>query len=294
MAMLKRQTSGPVSCPSCRQLVDVKAERCPNCDRKNPGMWGYTRTLQRLGADLGFIEIVTWGCLILYVLTLLVDIKGVTAWGGGGLGASVLSPSGRATFWFGSTGAVPVFIFGRWWTVLTAPWLHGDLFHIGFNIAIFRYFAPTVARIYGAGRLAIIYIIAGMCGCLLTSVAGGYFQGLPELLQGASFSVGASGAILGLLGALVAFGQQERDPSIRQTAGSYALVIFFLGFLFPRTDNWGHLGGFLGGYLATKLPYLNARDREGQGHILAAIALLLTTALSLIASGVHTFLMAGF
>lgn len=257
-------------------------------------MWGYARTLQRLGADLGFIEIVTWGCLTLYVLTLLADINGVTAWSGGGLGTSILSPSSRATFLFGSTGAVPIFLFGRWWTVLTAPWLHGDLFHIGFNIAIFRYFAPTVARVYGAGRLAIIYTIAGISGCLLTSVVGAYFQDLPEPLQGANFSVGASGAIFGLLGALISYSQQEKDPGMRQAVSSYALVIFLLGFLFARTDNWGHFGGFLGGYLATKLPYLNSRDREGQGQIFVAIACLLATLLGVIASVAHVLLSSAF
>ncbi|MDY6781439.1 MAG: rhomboid family intramembrane serine protease [Cyanobacteriota bacterium] len=285
--MFKRQTSGPISCPSCRQLVDVKAPRCPHCDRKNPGMWGYARTLQRFGADLGFIEIVTWGCLTVYVLTLLADVNGVTAWGGGGAGTSLLAPSGGATFLFGATGAVPIFTFNRWWTVLTGPWLHGDLLHIGFNIAIFRYFAPIVARIYGASRLAIIYIIAGICGCLLTSVVRNFTLGMPEFLQGASFAVGASGAILGLLGALVAYAQQENDSSVLQTAGIYALFIIIFGFLFPRTDNLGHLGGFLGGYLATKLPSLNSRDRSGQNHLFIAIALLFATFLSLIVSVIH-------
>lgn len=285
--MFKRRTSGAISCPSCRQLVDVKAKTCPHCGRRNPGMWGYAPMLQRLGADLGFVEIVTWGCIALYLLTLLVDIRGITIWSGDGLGSDLLSPSTRATFLFGSTGAVPVFVFGRWWTVLSAGWLHGSLFHIGFNLAIFRYFAPGVAKFYGAGRLATIYTIACASGAILTSVAGAYWQNLPELLHGAKFSVGASGGIMGVLGALIFYGQRQKDPGVTQSASSYALVIFVLGFLFPNTDNWGHLGGFLGGYAIAALPGFDPRHREGHRHLLGAIACLLAVFLSIIASVVQ-------
>jgi rhomboid protease GluP len=282
--MFKRQTSGAVSCPSCRQLVDIQAKTCPHCGRRNPGMWGYAPQLQRLGVDLGFVAIVTWGCIALYLATLLVDLRGITIWGGSGLGSDLLSPSLQATFLFGSTGSIPVFSFGRWWTVLSAPWLHGSLFHIAFNLAIFRYFAPGVAKLYGAGRLVILYTAACACGSLLTSVVGAYFQSLPPLLHGANFSVGASGGIFGLLGALVSEGQRQKDPELMQNALSYALGIFALGFLFPNTDNWGHLGGFLGGFFVAKLVGFDPRDREGHRHLVAAIACLFATFLSIIVS----------
>ena len=115
-----RQKWGSVVCPSCGNLVGINDERCFNCGRWNPGLWGFAPALSRLGRDLGFTQFVIGSCVTLYVLMLLADMSGINT---GGL-LSFLSPSGRSLFWFGESGAVPVFGYGRWWTVLTAGWLH--------------------------------------------------------------------------------------------------------------------------------------------------------------------------
>jgi len=72
MNIFKRQTKGSVICPGCHRLVGVNEEKCYHCGRPSPGMWGYTSALRRLGQDFGFAQIVIGGCIILYVLTLLV------------------------------------------------------------------------------------------------------------------------------------------------------------------------------------------------------------------------------
>ena len=87
---------GRWSVPSCGNLVGVNDERCYTCGRRNPGLWGFTPLLRRLGNDLGFTSIVIGGCVALYLLTLLASDGHI---GMGGL-FSMLSPE--------PAGAVPV------------------------------------------------------------------------------------------------------------------------------------------------------------------------------------------
>src|SRR5215510_4681685 len=114
-----RKTTGSVVCPSCGSLVGVNDDKCYNCGRANPGMWGFAPALRQLGSDFGFVPLVIGACSLIYVFTLLAS-------GGdfGGGGINFLSPSSRALTAFGMSGAYPVFIQGRWWTILTASWLH--------------------------------------------------------------------------------------------------------------------------------------------------------------------------
>ena len=112
---------------------------------------------------------------------------------GGGF-FNILSPGTRALVMFGASGAVPVFVLGSWWTVLSATWLHGGLLHIVFNMMWVRNIGPSTADVIGPARTVIIYVVSGVCGFLLSSVAGAYFPPIP-LLHGASLTVGASASI---------------------------------------------------------------------------------------------------
>ena len=173
--MFKRQTTGSVVCPSCHQLVGVNEEKCYYCGRPNPGMWGYAGFLRQLGQDLGFVQVVIWSCAGLYIATLLADPGGIQM--GGAL--SLFSPSGRSLFLFGASGAMPLFQAGRWWTVLSAAWLHGGLLHIVFNMMWVRQLAPATASEYGIGRTVIIYTVSSITGFFLSSWMGAFFGFLP-------------------------------------------------------------------------------------------------------------------
>ena len=128
--MFKRQTRGSVVCRSCGKLVGVNDDKCYNCGASNPGLWGYSKVLRNISHGLDFVTLAIGGSIILYALTLLSDISGIRM--GGGL--SILAPSVESLFTYGASGAVPVFQFGRWWTILSAGWLHGGLLHIAFNM----------------------------------------------------------------------------------------------------------------------------------------------------------------
>lgn len=270
--MFKRQTTGAVVCTSCGTLVGVNDATCYTCGRRNPGLWGFAPAFRRLGQDLGFVPLVMGGTIVLFVLALLLS--------GGGL-QTFFSPSSRVLLLLGASGSIPVFGLGRWWTVLTAGWLHAGLLHIFFNVLWIRQLAPAVAELFGPGRMVIIYVLSGVAGFTFTSVAGQYIGFLP-LIGGAQFSVGASAPIFGLLGALVRYGQRTGSRHVREAGLQYALMMGLFGLIFPGVDNQAHLGGFVGGYLASLV--LDPLKPERIDHLVAGAVALLVTFIAIVAS----------
>lgn len=270
--MLKRQTEGSVICTSCGVLVGVNDDTCYNCGRRNPGLWGFGPALRRLGNDLGFVPLVVGGTATLYVLSLLLSGSGMQA---------LLSPSTQVLFLLGASGAIPVFQFERWWTVLTAGWLHAGVLHVVFNVMWIRQLAPAVADLYGPGRMILIYTASGITGFAASSVAGLYLAGIP-LIGGAGFSVGASANIFGLLGALYYYGRRTGNSQAGQAGLQYALFLGVFGLIFPGVDNWAHAGGFAGGLLTALL--LDPLKRERIDHLAMAVACLALTVVALLAS----------
>jgi rhomboid protease GluP len=287
--MFNRQKTGSVVCTSCGSLVGVNDDRCYNCGRRNPGLWGFGPMLRRFGNDLGFVNLVVYGCSILYAATLVVTmLLGGDIMGGGQL-FNILSPDSTiVTIAFGASGAKPVFGLGMWWTVLSAGWLHGSILHILFNMLWVRQLGPAVADLYGAGRMVIIYTVAGAVGFLISSTAGYFLWWLPiPFLRGAFQTLGASAPIFGLLGALVYYGRRGGSSMVGGQALQYALVLGIFGFIMPGIDNYAHAGGFLGGYLAGR--WLDPLRPERMDHLVIAVGCLTATALAILASLVRVF-----
>jgi rhomboid protease GluP len=272
--VLKRQREGSVLCASCGVLVGVNDDKCYNCGRRNPGLWGYAPALRSLGQDLGFVPFVIGTCVVVWILTLLAS-------GNIGMGGlfSMLSPNGLALFAFGASGAVPVFQYGRWWTVLSASWLHAGILHILFNMMAVRQLAPGIAELYGPGRTVIIYTAGSVFGFALSSFAGAFVP--PVLfLRGSSITVGASASIAGLIGAILAYGHRSGSSIARSSASSYILMLAVYGFILPGIDNYAHAGGLAGGYLAAR--YLDPLKPERIDHIVVALACLAASLLSVV------------
>jgi rhomboid protease GluP len=243
-------------------------------------MWGFAPLLSRWGRDLGFTQLVLWGCSGLYVLSLLMDFGGVRT---AGL-LNFLSPSNRSLFLLGESGAIPIFGFGRWWTVLSAGWLHAGILHIFFNMMWIRQLAPPTSEMYGPSRMVIIYTIGGIVGFLASSLAG-TLPFLPFFLRGAGFTVGASAPIFGLLGALVFYGRRTGSRIVGEQARSWAVMLFIFGFIMPGIDNWAHLGGFAGGYGTAKI--LDPLKPERLDHLVAALVCLAVTVVAIAFSVLH-------
>src|SRR5688500_14864198 len=120
--MFGDQRTGSMMCPGCGGLVGVRDEACYHCGRRNPGMWGLARRLRGASLEGLFSRGVMWMCGAAFLASLAVAPSAIG--GSGGL-LGILSPSGDSLFLLGASGAVPVFGYGRWWTVLSAGWLHG-------------------------------------------------------------------------------------------------------------------------------------------------------------------------
>ena len=265
--MFKRKREGSVICTSCGVLVGVNDPACYNCGRRNPGLWGFAPALRSLGNDLGFIPIVIGGTVIMYVLSLVMSRQGSNI---------PLEPNSTALQILGASGAAPVFMRHWWWTVLTAGWLHGGVLHIFFNVLWIRQLGPEIANLYGAGRMVIIYTIASIVGFALSSVMGL----LPIPFFGATVTVGASAAIFGFLGALVHYGRRTGSSHARAMGLQYAVFMGLMGFVFQGVDNAAHLGGFIGGYLASW--FMDPLKPERVDHIAAAVVCIAATFVAII------------
>lgn len=253
--MFGRQRTGSVVCPSCGNLVGVNDERCFTCGRWNPGLWGFTPALRRLGADFGFSEIVTTACVLLYVLSLLYSGGRIRMTGMLGF----LAPDQYAMIIFGASGAVPVFAYGRWWTVLSAGWLHGGLLHILFNMLALWMFGAELERLWGTRYFLKFYFVTGIGAGALTVLFSLLPFGFARQFYAADV-IGASGAIYGLL---LAYGMYFPDRPIYMyfvfpiPAKVFVAIMGAIALLSSLGDSGGvanatHLGGLVVAYLFLK------------------------------------------
>jgi rhomboid protease GluP len=260
-----RRKTGSMLCPSCGKLISVSAPVCPFCGTRQPGLWGFGPALSKIfGGRIDPVSVIPIACVAFYMLSLGLDLRAAFGMGGGLF--RILSPSSAALRALGSTSSFD-FADGRYWTLLTAIYLHGGLLHILFNLLWIRDLGPAVQSAYGPARFFLIWSIAGAVGFFFS-----------DLLPGHS-SIGASGSIFGLLAALIVYGRTAGAWSMARQAWQWAIVLGIMGFLLPGVDNLAHIGGFAGGWLASTAMRRGIGRREGRGVTLAALAFLLLTVL---------------
>jgi rhomboid protease GluP len=259
-----RKTSGSSLCYACGKLNRVDAAVCFYCGRRNPGLWGFGPTLGRLVGGVDLAHVVTLVCVVAYIASLALDPGAIFQARGI---FNILAPSGRALYALGMTGA-GIVDAGRWWTLLTAIYLHGSLIHIAFNLLWIRDLGPAVEEHYGRARATVIFTAGGVGGFLLSNWAG------------VGATIGASGAVFGLLGAMVAYGQRRGGfygMAVFRQYWQWSLILLVMGFLMPGVNNLAHAGGFVGGFVAGfVLGFSEGRSESGVDRILAALTVLIT------------------
>jgi rhomboid protease GluP len=275
--VFQRKREGSVICSSCGLLVGVNDDRCDHCGRRNPGLWGFAPALRALGSDLGFVPFVMTACVLVYGLMILASRGAVDMRPSFGF----MSPSQYAEFAFGASGSIPVFVYGRWWTVLSAAYLHASLLHIFFNMWVLRQMGPATADLYGPARTVIIYTAGAVCGFALSSACKYYLPGLP-LIGGGAITVGASAPIAGMIGAIFHYGRRGGSSMARAYAQQYIIAMVVYAFLFNGIDNAAHLGGFIGGYVISR--WLDPLRRERTDHVVVALGCIAASILSIVAS----------
>jgi rhomboid protease GluP len=261
-----RKTTGAILCPSCGRLTNADAATCLVCGRRNPGMWGFAGPLATLFRARGFTNLLAATCIVLYIVSLALD-PGAAFRRRDFLG--LLGPSAQALFLLGATGA-GIWDAGHWWTIVTAIYLHGGVLHILFNVLWIRQLGPAVEELYGPARFVVIFTVSGAVGFIASNVSG------------VPLTIGASGSIFGLLGAMVAFGRRRGGTfgaMVLRQYGQFAVILFLLGFMMAGVNNWAHAGGFVGGLACGFVLSLAERRSEGGTDRLLALAAFLVTAL---------------
>lgn len=204
-------------------------------------------------------------CIGLYVLA--AALTALMTAPQGSIGQAFWRPSEDILYTLGMGGRVPL-LEGRIWTLFTAPYLHGSLLHLAVNLFSLVQIMPIVERAFGRPRAFLIYLIAGLAGSVVSAA------------WGEAFSLGASGAILGLFGATVLYGAKRGDAAGRAlmaNAAIWAGIVFLYGLLNTGVSNAGHFGGFLGGLGAAMLITRRAapfREPGRIGFVLASLTLL--------------------
>jgi membrane associated rhomboid family serine protease len=200
---------------------------------------------------------------------------------GGAIG--LLDPSPRALCRLGALNAAAIADAGQWWRLLTVMVLHAGLIHWAFNSYALWAFGPMLEQVLGRVRFLALYLGSGFLGAA-ASFAFRHTQ----------LGVGASGAIFGLLGALIAFFFRRRRAGGAAPFQNLLLVLLINVFLATRianVDNLAHAGGFVGGLVAMVL--LEAAPPRSRGWQAAALAVPVVAGVVLTVVGVATFQPAG-
>jgi len=250
------------TCGNCGGLVEPDAKRCTQCGRLYPALFGLRPLLDRmfpLGSHLS--KPLVMALVAIYLVTVLISQKLVGSSEGG---LSSFSPDGRILVLTGAHYTPFILEQGQWWRLITACFLHGNLMHILFNGVALYQLGPLIEEAYGPARFAILFVLTGIVGNLVSLP----FVGL---------SVGASGALFGMIGAAIAYGKR-RGGTHGQLIRDYGIrwLVFGLvfGFLFPGINNYAHAGGALAGFALawTFDVYRVNRGRESDGARFGALA----------------------
>lgn len=263
-------------CPNCRKLVSRSAQKCPSCGLTNPGsIWKDNIFTREGGWKNGILSVILAANVAMFILSVAIDLRSVVF---SSSPFNFLSPSNNSLFVLGSTGTIPLFQYNRWWTLISASYLHGSLMHIVFNMLALHQLGPLIVKEYGSSRMIAIYTLSGIGGYLISTVFGVHL------------TIGASAAVCGLIGAALFYGKSRGGAygnAVYSQIGGWAIGIFIFGFMVPGINNWGHGGGMLVGALAGYVLGYKERSQEKIAHKLLAMACLVSTAIVLFWSVVN-------
>jgi rhomboid protease GluP len=267
-----------ILCPNCRKLISSDEPSCPYCGLLRPGLHNTAGIIRNIFFAFNPVMTIIYTNIAFYILALLLNPQGILS---GGSPFNFLSPSGQSLFLLGATGTVPVFEFHRFWTLISASFLHGGILHIAFNMMALYQLGPFVLQIFGFHRFLSIYILSGIAGFAAS------------LLFGVSFTIGASASICGLIGAILYYGKSRGGyygEAIYKQALGWIIGLIVFGIIISGINNWAHGGGLLSGILLAFVLGYNEKKQETAGHKLLAYTCILITAGTLIWSAAYSLI----
>jgi membrane associated rhomboid family serine protease len=252
-----------ISCSECGRPICTECmtpapvgQRCPDHSGKPQGMGRMTTGVRR-AAGRGRTGIVTRVLIAINVLIYLAELlqgAGVNATSGSIYVNGVLVASARAI----DGHILPVVVgvgqpigvaHGDWWRLITAAFLHYGPIHLGFNMFFLYWIGTPVEQYLGRGRFLLVYLVSGLAGS-----AGAL------VLNPGAVTVGASGAIFGILGAALVL-ERQRSYVLGGSAMGLIVINLALGFTLSNVSIGGHIGGLVGGAAC-----MLALSRFGRGH----------------------------
>jgi membrane associated rhomboid family serine protease len=238
-------------CPDCMTPTPV-GMRCPECASQR------TKVVRGVGQPEGFAAMpATYVLIGLSVIGFLIEI----ATGSGGLSSGGLS---QLMIDFGLYG--PLVAWGEWYRLITSGFLHAGLIHLGFNMFLLFFLGRLLEPALGTPRFVVLYFV---------SLLAGSFGAL--LIEPETVTVGASGAVYGLAGAVFII---ARGRGMEALAGQIGFLIVFnliFSFVVPRISVGGHIGGLIGGILCALVIVAGEKGMLGRNRLplelLAMVAL---------------------
>lgn len=224
-------------CPDCMVFAPVGI-RCPDHAGKPQGTARMTTGVRR-AAYSGTGALVTKALIGVNVLVFLISLA---------QGSSLNQTSG-SLFEKGALYIPGGLDQGEWWRLITAAFLHANLIHLAMNMFVLWIVGAPVEQAIGRGRFLALYLVAGLAG------SAGALVFSPNAV-----TVGASGAIFGILGAALVL-ESQRSYVLGGQALGFIVINLVLTFAIPNISVGGHLGGLAGGALS-----MLALSRFGRTH----------------------------
>jgi rhomboid protease GluP len=243
----QKEAPRPKICPACGSLVGTTATRCHQCGASLT--FSLAAASKSLGGLLPETSPVSYAiltvCCAIYVATLIVTVRltGFAVPRGGLMGIFNLGAINSQVL-IASGASLPLgYNLVQPWRFLTAVFLHASILHIGFNMWVLMDIGPVIEEMYGSARYFFIFVVTGIGGYVLSS----FFN---------NFSIGASGALLGLIGVLLAMSMGRRSAGMQMLRSQmirWLIYILVFGLVMRGIDNFAHIGGFITGFVLGKL-----------------------------------------
>jgi rhomboid protease GluP len=258
-----------ILCPNCRKLISSDEPTCPYCGLVRPGLHNAAGSIRKIFFGSHPVMVIIYINIAFYVLALLLDPRGILVEGM----FSFFSPSETSLRALGASGTINFIYYHRYWTLISASFLHAGILHILFNMMALYQIGPFVLKEFGFHRFINLYILTGICGFALS------------VLFGVRFTIGASASVCGLIGAVLYYGKSRGDfygEVIYKEATGWVIGLILFGIFLPGINNWAHGGGLLSGIGLSYLMGYNDVKMESAAMKLLAYACILLTSLILI------------
>jgi len=231
----------PRLCPACSTLVGSSARKCHACGASLT--FSLAAASRSLGSLLPATSPVTYTLLglnfLLFAVSLMATLRLSETFSlFGGINGNVLLRLGARQ--------ALLILQGDLWRLVMPIFLHGSLLHFAMNTVILMDLGPQLEELYGSARYLFVYVATGVASFVVSTAWNLFAQ------YGFGISIGASGALMGLIGLLLAITWRRGGAAMQMLRGQlvrWVIYIFVLGVILRGTDNAAHLGGLAAGFL---------------------------------------------